>query len=321
MANVDISVIIPSKNNKNITAEIIKKIADETKEIEVEFIVIDMNSTDNSILSALKTIKENNLRGCVIQSGGSTISSALNTGIFKSDGKYLTFLYPKRLYKNYLSDYYTTIENENADFVFSIPSSEEKCSAPVIAGLNNITGTDLAIGIVRSIVDIDFSAIMIKREFLLSNHIRFYENCNYGYAEAFIFNTLLFNPKIAYADISLERDCIKGLNKLNKEESTSVTNNCFERVEAMMKIFEIISLNHKDNSLLISVFEYQKIPSVIMSCVDILLGEGFSYNAIRNSLHLKHYDEILKVSKITPAKLKHKILKWKTIPWMYKPYK
>lgn len=316
MANVDISIIIPSKNNKNVTAEIIKKVADETKNIEVEFIVIDMNSTDNSILSALNTIKENNLRGCVIQSGGSTMASALNTGIFKSDGKYLTFLYPKRLYKNYISDYYTAIENKNADFVFAVPSADENCSAPVRAGLNNITGEDLAIGLVRSIVEIDFGAIMIKREFLLSNHIRFYEDCNYGYAEAFIFHTLLFNPQIAYSDINLERDNIKNLKK---EENTIITNNCFERIEAMIRILDVINLKHKNNSLLISVFEYHKIPAVVMSCVDILLNEGFGYNAVRNSLHLKHYDTLLKISKVTPMKLKRKILKWNTVPWMYKP--
>lgn len=315
MANVDISIIIPSKNNKDVVAGIIKKISEETKNLEIEFIVIDMDSTDNSILSALEVIKKNDLRGYVIQSGGGNMSSALNTGIFKSDGKYLTFLYPKRLYKNYISDYYTSVENTNADFVFAVPTENEKLSAAVHTGLNNILAADLVIGLVRSIVSIDFGAIMIKREFLLTNHIRFYEDCNYGYAEAFIYNTLLFDPKIAYADIHLERDSIV----LKKEDSSAIINNCFERVEAMMKIYDIINLKHKDNSLLISVFEYHKIPAVIMSCVDILLNNGFGYNAVRNYLHLKHYDNLIKISKITPNKLKRKILKWNTIPWMYRP--
>lgn len=319
MANVDISVIIPSKNNKNFTAEIIKKTAEETKNIEVEFIVIDMNSTDNSILSALKTIKDSNLRGCVIQSGGSTMSSALNTGIFKSDGKYITFLYPKRLYKKYICDYYNTIEKENGDFVFSVPSSEKKYPDPSASELNNISGTELITNIINSTVDIDFSAVMIKREFLLSNHIRFYEDCNYGYAEAFIFNTLLFNPKIVYANINLERNYIKDLNK--DENLPATNNNCFERVEAMIKVLETAGLNHKDNTRLISAFEYQKIPSAVMLCIDILLNEGFSYIAIKNSLHSKGYDELLKTSKLTPAKLKRRIIKWKTVPWLYKPKK
>ena len=316
MSNVDISVIIPSKNNKNKTAEIIRKVSEQTKNIEVEFIVIDMNSTDNTVLLTLNEIKDNNLRGCVIQSGGSTVSSALNTGIFKSDGKYITFVYPRRLYKNYISDYYNDIELKNADFVFSMPSETKSSSELVRAGLNNISGTDLAIGLVRSIVNIDFTAVMFKREFLLSNHIRFYEECNYGYAEAFIFNALLYNPKIAYSDIDLERDYVNGLSK---DDSSTFTNNCFERVDSILKVAETIRLRHNNNEALSSAFEYQKIPSVVMSCVDILLNAGFGYNAIKNSLHLKHYDTLLKVSKATPLKLRKQIFKWKATPWLYKP--
>ncbi|MGN0469659.1 MAG: glycosyltransferase [Acutalibacteraceae bacterium] len=316
MSNVDISVIIPSKNNKNKTAEIIRKISEQTGNIEVEFIVIDMNSTDNTVLLTLNEIKNNNLRGCVIQSGGGTVSSALNTGIFKSDGKYITFVYPRRLYKNYISDYYNDIESQSADFVFSMPSETKSSSELVRAGLNNISGTDLAIGLVRSIVNVDFTAVMFKREFLLSNHIRFYEECNYGYAEAFIFNALLYNPKVAYSDIVLERDYVNGLSK---EDSTALTNNCFERVDSILKVAETVRLRHKNNEALNSAFEYQKIPSVVMSCVDILLNAGFGYNAIKNSLHLKHYDNLLKVSKSTPLKLRKQIFKWKATPWLYKP--
>ena len=143
MANVDISVIIPSKNNKNTTAKIIRCISESTKNLEVEYIVIDMNSTDNSILSALNEIKKHNLRGCVIQSGGGSVSSALNTGIYKSDGKYITFVYPSRLYKSdYIPEYYSTIEGKNADIVFSAPKTEV-----VGAEMGNIDGSELAVGV------------------------------------------------------------------------------------------------------------------------------------------------------------------------------
>ena len=53
MANVDLSIIIPARNNKAKNASIIKMIADETRDLDVEFIVIDMNSTDGGVLEAL----------------------------------------------------------------------------------------------------------------------------------------------------------------------------------------------------------------------------------------------------------------------------
>lgn len=311
MANVDISVIIPSKDNKNKTAEIIRRISENTKGIETEFIVIDMNSKDNSVLSALNEIKKRNLRGCVIQSGGGTVSSALNTGIYKSDGKYITFVYPSRLYKSdYISEYYKTVEEKNADFVFSAPKTEV-----VSAEMNNIDGSELVVGLVRSVISMDFCAVMIKREYLLANHIKFYEDCTSGYAEAFVFNALLFEPKIAYSDIKLERDRMD----ISQKDDLSQKSSVFSKIDAMLKVYETIQLNKKGDSSLNSAFENNKLPSVVMSCVDTLLKDGFPYTAVKNSLRLKNYDRLLKFSMSTPSKLRIKILKWRFIPKLYKP--
>ena len=311
MANVDISVIIPCKDSKKKTAEIIRKISENTAGIETEFIVIDMNSKDNSVLSALNEIKKRNLKGYVIQSGGGTVSSALNTGIYKSNGKYITFVYPSRLYKSdYISDYYNTIEEKNADFVFSAPQTEL-----VSAEMDNIKGSELAVGLVKSVVSMDFCAVMIKREYLLSNHIKFYENCTTGYAEAFVFNALIFEPKIAYSDIKLEREYLDNSAK----DDLSKKNSVFSKIDAMLKVYESIQLNKKGDNNLKNAFEYNKIPSVVMSCIDTLLKDGFPYTAVRNSLRLKNYDKLLKFSMHTPPKLRMKILKWRFMPKLYKP--
>ena len=311
MANVDISVIIPSKNNKNTTAKIINKISENTKGLEVEYIVIDMNSTDNSVLSALNEIKKHNLRGCVIQSGGGTVSSALNTGIYKSDGKYITFVYPSRLYKSdYISSYYNTIEEKNADLVFSAPKTEL-----VSAEMDSIGGSELAVGLVRSVISMDFCAVMIRREYLLENHIKFYEDCTTGYAEAFVFNALIFEPKIAYSDIKLERDRMD----IPQKDELSPKNSVFSRIDAMLKVYETVQLSKKGDTSLNNAFEYNEMPSVVMSCVDTLLKDGFPYSAIKNSLKLKGYDKLLKFSRHTPPKLRIRILKWRFMPKLYKP--
>ncbi len=311
MANVDISVIIPSKNNKNGTAEIIRRIAESTGELEVEFIVIDMNSKDNSVLSALNEIKKRNLRGCVIQSGGSTVSSALNTGIYKSDGKYITFVYPSRLYKScYIAEYYRDIEDNHADFVFAAPKAKV-----VSTEMNNLDGCALAVGLIRSFISMDFCAVMIRRDYLLANHIRFYEDCTVGYAEAFVFNALLFDPKIACSNAKLERVHMD----MSQKEELLKNNGCFSRIDAMLKVYDTIQLNQKGNTVLTDAFVYHKLPSVVMSCVDLLLKEGFSESAVKNSLKLKEYDRLLKIARTTPPKLRSKIITWKLFPKFYQP--
>ena len=315
MSNIDISIIIPSKNNKAKTAAIIKRISEEMPDVRIEYIVIDMNSTDGGVLEALEVIKKNDLTGCVIQSGGGNVSSALNTGIYKADGKYITFVYPTRLYKNYLADYYSAAVEKQADLVFAVPQRAEEARSFVP---DSITGTDIAVNLIRSKMVIEFTAVMFEREFLLKNNIRFYEECTIGYAEAFIFNSLMYDPIIAYVDKDLERDLV---NSLSKDESAGVSNNCFERLDALLRVRETMRHCHRNDIVLLDSFDYQKLPSVIMSCVDRLLNEGFSAGSIKKLLHNKHYDKYLELSSDMPISLKKKIIIWRTLPFAYKPDK
>ncbi len=316
MGIVDLSVIIPSKNNGRHITDIIKRLSDELKEIEVEFIVIDMNSTDSSVIRVLEEIKRHDLRGCVIQSGGSTISSALNTGIYKSDGKYITFVYPSRQYQNYFADYLRTADEHAADFVFALTSQTGNVGSAGIKKTvsDRIDPVKLMEQLIHSRVYFDFTAVMLKREYLLRNHIKFYEECSFGYVEPFIYNVLLYDPQIACADTKLER-CAEGIAV---KDNTTENINCYERIDAMLRVYENMKLQRKDNLALTELFEGQKLPSVVMAVVDILLKQGFSYSTIKKSLKQKGYSDYLRPTGRTSSELRRKLLQWKFMPWTYK---
>lgn len=318
MANISLSVIIPSKNNKYHVSDIIKRIAAELPEEEVEFIVIDMNSSDNSVIWALEEIKNNNLRGCVIQSGGGSISSALNTGIYKSDGKYITFVYPSRMYKDYLAEYLRTAEKTAAEFVFAVPSqtSGTASDSDFFRKKDNgcIDPAELMTELIYSRVFFDFTAVMLKREYLLRHHIKFYEDCHYGYVEAFIYNVLLHHPQTACADIRLERHTEGAAVKDTGTENV----NCYERIDAMLKVYDALKLQRRENLKLLELFEYQKLPSVVIGVVDLLKKQGFSSQAIQKSLKQKGYSRLLQVSRCTTPALRKKVLRCRFLPWLYR---
>lgn len=313
MSDVDLSIIIPARNNKVKNASIIEMIADETRSFNVEFIVIDLNSTDGGVLDALDMMKSSNLKGTVIQCGNDTISTALNTGINRSKGKYITFVYPTRLYKNYINDYMKGAEEKKAEFVFAVPSSNDTGHKDLIP--DGIKGTDIVVRLIRSSIYMDFTAVLFQREFLLKNNIRFYEECTLGYAEAFIYNSLLNNPVIACVDMEIERDYV---NSLIKGSNSGASNNCFERLDAMIKVAENARLLYKDDTVLNEAFEYQKLPAVIVNCIDKLLDEGFNKTSIRKLLKNKGYEDYMKISGSTDDDLKKKVVEWKFMPWLYR---
>ncbi len=313
MSEVDLSIIIPARNNKAKNASIIKMIADETRDLDVEFIVIDLNSTDGGVLDALNMMKTGNLKGSVIQCGNGTVCAALNTGIRKASGKYITFVYPTRLYKNYINEYFHAAEEKQAEFVFAVPSSSEENHKDIIP--EGILGTDIVVRLIRSSIYMDFTAVLFRRDFLLKNSVFFYEECTLGYAEAFIYNSLLHNPKAAYIDMEIKRDYV---NSLVGSGNSGATNNCFERLDAMIKVYERAKSLHKNDNVLLEAFEYQKIPAVVINCIDKLLDEGFNKTSIRKLLKNKGYEDYLKITASTDDELKKKVVQWKFVPWLYK---
>ena len=323
MANIDLSVIIPSKNNKKKISKIICDVASELENIETEFIIIDMNSSDKSVITALDTLKKNNLRGYVIQNGSGNVSSALNTGIYRSNGKYISFLFMNRLYKNYLSDFFCMADKNNADFVF-YANEEAKAKLTLKDILRDKSKNKdpypsdsiwLLCELLKSDIYFDFNTVMFRREFVLDKGIKFYEDFNYGYAEAFIYNMLLNSPKIACCETKPVYD---NINSSANDEAVPNTS-CYGRIDSMIRIYENSVSLHPDNKYLNDLFEYRKLPSVVMSVVRILTKEEFSYAAIKRSFKQKGYNKLLKTSHMTPHELRREIIIWNTFPWLYKP--
>ena len=109
MSSVRVSVIIPTRNVAENIANIIKAVSKNCIDLDVEYLIIDMNSTDSTIRNALNAIKANKLNGFVLQNGNSTVGSALNTGIYKASGKYISFVFARTLYSDFIPSYYEPV--------------------------------------------------------------------------------------------------------------------------------------------------------------------------------------------------------------------
>ena len=169
--------------------------------------------------------------------------------------------------------------------------------------------------LLKSDIYFDFNTVMFRREFVLDKGIKFYEDFNYGYAEAFIYNMLLNSPKIACCETKPVYD---NINSSANDEAVPNTS-CYGRIDSMIRIYENSVSLHPDNKYLNDLFEYRKLPSVVMSVVRILTKEEFSYAAIKRSFKQKGYNKLLKTSHMTPHELRREIFIWNTFPWLYKP--
>lgn len=294
---------------------ILRSAAGQTAGLPAEFLVVDMGSSDGSMLEVLQLIKDMQLKGCVVQNGRGNLSSALNTGLYKASGDYVTFLFPRRLYRDFFSGYYETALSTEADFIFGAAAAPDEKAAQKMK-LKKFTGPELVAGLVHSAVSIDLGAVFLRRGFLSEQHIRFSEDCSFGYSEEFVYRVLLSTDNISQSPTPMTRDKVY---EITGGEGQVVGNYCFDRVEAMLRIQNLIKAAHPEDRRLLDLFAGEKLPDTVLSCVELLLKEGNGYNAIRGAVRVKGYDSLLKAGKSTSASLRRRLLTWKTIPWMYQP--
>ena len=315
----ELSVLIPTQNIEKEISSIISFAAEQTKEIDAEFIIVDMGSTDKTVLEAVLEIKRLNLRGFVIQNGVSNVPTALNTALQKAGGKYLTFFFARRLYSGVLSSYLDIANRFEADVVFGCFTKEEYRAAERYA-ISSVIRRPEASRYIREAVTrerkLDLAAVMVRREFLMSKQLSFDDNCTFGYAEEFLLQSLLYAGSVMQVPVMLHRQ--KEL-ELKRGKSGSVGLKIFSRVEAACNVLESAQSATGEIGDLPVILEKRWLPMVVMNCIDVVLREGISYHNVKDYLYASGYGKLLVVDRRADAGMKRRLVTWKTVPWLYRP--
>lgn len=115
----DFSVIIPVYNVEKYIEECIQSVIDQECDKSCEIIVVDDGSKDNSINIVREKFSDiSNLK--IVQQENKGLSSARNTGMINSTGKYIMFLDSDDYFKkDFCQRMYDYIDNNNLDVVFA----------------------------------------------------------------------------------------------------------------------------------------------------------------------------------------------------------
>lgn len=319
MQSSELSILIPTRNVEKEIARIITFAAEQAKEIDAEFIVVDMGSTDKTVFEAVLQIKKLNLRGFVVQNGVSNVPIALNTALQKASGKYVTFFFARRLYRGLLSVCLEVAHRLNSDFVFGCSSKEELRAAERYVISSVIRRPD-ASHYIRELVlkekKIDLAAVLLRRDFVLAKQLSFDESCSFGYAEEFLLQALLLSDSLAQAPVMLCRE--KDL-ELKRGKTGAVGLKIFSRTQAALRVLDTAkSVCEGVDSDLPTLLEKSWIPLVIMNCIDIALRDGINYRSIKDYLFTTGYEKLLTPDRKCDRNLKLRVFTWKVTPWLYR---
>lgn len=283
-----ISVIIPIFNAEDYLANTIESIINQDISFKfLELILIDDKSTDNSkfIIQSYMD-KYDNIKGIFLDKNNGTPGKLRNIGINNSDADYIMFCDSDDSYsKDYCSTMYNIVlKNPEIDFV---SSRYKLINENNFIGLNNSFLKDyeqvMKIKTINDFPDLVYTLSnlpiwnkIFKRDFILKNDIKFYDN---RWDEDFFFSINCFiksqNGFIFlndYAGYNYTIDNIKFPSNKRLKNSINDTVLCFEDLENLLSENSNINLN----------FE-KLISEHLITSTQYFLGNSLPYN---DQIHL-----------------------------------
>ena len=313
MSDIDLSVIVPIKNVEANIESIISLIADKCCNMRFEIIITDLNSADDSVGAAFDAFDRLRIPGTVIHCGSDVPGCALNCGMDKANGKYVTFIFPRRLFVDCIDSYFCDIEKKKADLIFaSAPFAREKS----VVFTDNSSMSDIFDAVMYGKVKCDIASMMVSLSFLRHNNIHFSESLTHGYSDDFISKVLIKCSSAVVSTLSPER-CAKYEAPKSTAERINESMR-FERLDAAETLIKYATADVKDNKHKQKVLIEEKIPATVLACIDALLAERYTVNAIKNALKKNNHDSLLRVGRYTSPKTRRKIIMWRLTPHLYK---
>uniref|UniRef100_UPI0040487118 glycosyltransferase family 2 protein n=1 Tax=Shewanella baltica TaxID=62322 RepID=UPI0040487118 len=181
-----VSIIVPAYNVNNYIEKCISSIILQSYE-NIELIVVNDGSTDDSKSTIIRTIKSDN-RAKLIDIKNSGVSVARNTGIKESFGDYVIFIDGDDYISPDYVDYMLGLIGETkAEFAFSTNCFVEKNEKQIeLDRIREVSSEEATTLLLSPNVTVGCWNKIYSRELLVNNNIIFSENLFYGEGLKFI---------------------------------------------------------------------------------------------------------------------------------------
>jgi len=275
-----VSIIVPVFNNEKYVGECIRSILDQDY-TNIELIVVDDGSTDNSSIIIKQSITADNRARLISRKNGG-VSSARNAGLDAAKGDYLFFVdSDDQLDPSCISYYISLIQKHSADCaIVPMPLKfvdGDSITAPIDPGDDYvINGKDGAKMMLLYKIVISSWGKMFSKELINENKIRFDEELAYG--EGFYFSILcLLNAKtVAIGHKKVYRYRLDNT-------SSAMTKYKKRLVDDSIKSQQIIRELLGDNIELLKASDYA-FWHTCCDCYNTLVGAGANDAALKKKL-------------------------------------
>lgn len=308
MQKPNLSVIMNVYNLEDVIASLIESIVLPNLQ-EVEYVIVDRASEDRTLSEAIGRIQALGLKAITIQNGFGSAASAVNTGLFRSSGRYVKFLTPRNYSEKFraLCRKAWELKTEH-DMV--VPVHESFLPETLV-----LTGQAALEKLVRANMIPEFGSILYLKSFLEKKQLRFTESPQMaGLGLEFTIKAMAQAGSV----LLIPMDCRPVSVRKEIYVPNKIEFSPFLRIDAVERAMEDIRAVPAIRPSIIDELMHYYIPQKLMECIEELLTEGRGYTAIVNYIRMHNYSRFFQTRDIKDKTLRKKMMRWKRMPWMYK---
>ena len=260
-----VSVIIAAYNIEEYIERCIESVINQS-EIEIEIIIVNDGSTDNT-LNIIKKMSDLDERIIIINQKNQGLVETRKRGLKNANGKFILFLDGDDwLENNCVEELYKTAIDKNADVVLYNAYKAYEDKKETFNTFNKNLIDDIKKNPIKNLLLDNISPTIwskfIKRSFIEENNIKFPENISYAEDLATVSNIFINNPKIVFNENRLynyyHRD-----NSISNKVSSKVleVDNAIQFIED--KLVESNSYDENKEEFEFTVFRHMLISKIL----------------------------------------------------------
>lgn len=320
MARPLITVCIPMYNCQEFIEDSLCSICNQVIKDQIEVIIIDDCSTDNSYQIAKQYIKKNKLNGNLFRNDcNSGAAYCRNRAINEAQGEYIIFLdADDTLCENSLDKVLAIASERDFDMVFATfntVDSNLRVLSVCRANHEILSGKKVAERLSNfDIFPIRIGCYIVKTDILQKKHIQSTVGYQYGEDQELNYLCILHSNNVAIVDIPIYNYRTNPKSAMNIKPTLYR----FDVYKSRVTLLQHIKENFSDYTALIDRFENYLLPEAIIGVIRVLCYSNIKISDVNDFLKKKGYDKV--IEKTLSNNQASKMMKLEIFSWLYFKY-
>ena len=304
----NLSVVMTASNIEGKAASLMESVCLPHEDVSIEYIFVDRGSEDRTLFEVVQTLRNNGIKALTIQNGFGTAASALNTGLYRAGGDYISFV-SLRNYGTQVAELLREAIQAGGEYDIVLPVPRAWMDSARVT-----TGQKALERMTKLNCIPEFGAMLFSKKFLREKDIRLTDMQQMaGLGLELEIRAMAHAKSVLMVPVHFQMIAVRQALVIPSKMEFS----CFLRVDAVLRAVEDIRSISGIRPAIVSELLHGYIPKKLWECIEELTASGRGYHAISGYIRTQGYTRFMQRRSINDRDVWRKLFLWRNMSWMY----